>query len=308
VALAIVLLVSAGLLLRSLSNLFAISPGFDASNLLTMQVQTSGRRFDNPATQRFFAQALENVRRAPGVTRAAFTSQLPLSGDLDEYGVHFEASPARPAETHPGFRYAVSPGYIETMGIALRRGRFFDQHDSVGAPLVALISESLARRRFADADPLGQRLRIGPPEGPPYTVVGVVDNVKQLSLAARELDAVYIPASQWSWTDRVMWLVVRGRGDAGRVRDGRCPGRARKMHWYEKPRQCDTGHDKRLVGDSESGRGRGQARQESRRDYRLNQDGKKEAQSYPAAQPHRYGRTPQGLRPRVGIAPHTPQR
>ena len=94
VALALVLLVSAGLLLRSLQRLFAISPGFDASHLLTMQVQTvrppvrRSRRSD-----RFFAQALEAVRRVPGVSAAAFTSQLPLSGDSAEYGVLFESRP-----------------------------------------------------------------------------------------------------------------------------------------------------------------------------------------------------------------------
>src|SRR5262249_30981971 len=82
VALTLVLLVCAGLLLRSLQRLFAVDPGFDASHLLTMQVQTSGRRFDKDATYRFFAQALEAVRQIPGVTAAAFTSQLPLSGDL----------------------------------------------------------------------------------------------------------------------------------------------------------------------------------------------------------------------------------
>jgi predicted permease len=99
VALALVLLVSSGLLLRSLQRLFSISPGFDSSHLLTMQVQTSGRRFDNDdTTNRFFTQALEAVRSVPGVTAAAFTSQLPLSGDLDEYGVHFEPSPGGPPE------------------------------------------------------------------------------------------------------------------------------------------------------------------------------------------------------------------
>ncbi|MGH8629943.1 MAG: ABC transporter permease, partial [Burkholderiales bacterium] len=93
IALALLLLVSAGLLLRSMERLFAVAPGFDGSHLLTMQVQTSGRRFDDSTTHRFFAEALEAVRGVPGVSAAAFTSQLPLSGDLDEYGVHFEPGP-----------------------------------------------------------------------------------------------------------------------------------------------------------------------------------------------------------------------
>ena len=94
VALALVLLVSSGLLLRSLERLFAVPVGFDASRLLTMQVQTSGHRFDDDAaTYRFFEQALEAVRRVPGVTAAALTSQLPLSGDLDEYGAQLRVEP-----------------------------------------------------------------------------------------------------------------------------------------------------------------------------------------------------------------------
>jgi putative ABC transport system permease protein len=92
VALALVLLIGAGLLLRSLQRLFAVDVGFDASHLLTMQVQASGHQFDDEAaTHRFFEQALEAVRQVPGVTAAAFTSQLPLSGDQDQYGVHFES-------------------------------------------------------------------------------------------------------------------------------------------------------------------------------------------------------------------------
>lgn len=215
VALALVLLVSSGLLLRSLGRLFAVAMGFDSSHVLTMQVPASGRRFEREGeTVRFFTRALAAVRNVPGVTAAAFTSQLPLSGDLDEYGVHFEATPARPAESYSSFRYAVSPGYIEAMRIPLRRGRSFDENDRAGSPLVALISESLASLRFPHADPIGQRLRIGPMDGPPYTIVGVVADVKQMSLALSRSEAVYIPASQWPFEDSVMSFVVRTRGDA----------------------------------------------------------------------------------------------
>jgi hypothetical protein len=126
VSLALVLLVSAGLLLRSMERLFAIDPGFATSQLLTMQVQASGRRFDDEKTHHFFAQSLEAVRQLPGVAAAAFTSQLPFSGDLDDgYGVHFESSPTGNPEADSGaLRYAVSPGYLEAMAIPLRRGRF----------------------------------------------------------------------------------------------------------------------------------------------------------------------------------------
>ncbi|HEV8211365.1 MAG TPA: ABC transporter permease [Vicinamibacterales bacterium] len=212
VAIALVLLVSSGLLLRSLERLFAVPAGFDAAELLTMQV-TVGHRFEsNDATHRFFDAALEAVRRVPGVASAGFTSQLPLSGDRDEYGAQFEAGPSRPAATFSSFRYAVSPDYIETVRVPLRSGRLFDPHDGPGSPLVALISESLAMNRFEGDDPIGQRVTIGP--AGPYTIVGVVGDVKQMSLALNDSDAVYTPAAQWRFADRVRSLVVRARGNA----------------------------------------------------------------------------------------------
>ena len=164
---------------------------------------------------RFFAQSLEAVRNVPGVTTAALTSQLPLSGDVDLYGVHFDPPPPDdPGEVQGTFRYSVSPGYIETMRIPLRRGRLFDERDREGAPRVALISESMASRRLPGRDAIGQRLRIGPTDGPLYTVVGVVGDVKQMSLALNESEAVYTTEAQWRFADAAMSLVVRTHGDA----------------------------------------------------------------------------------------------
>jgi predicted permease len=212
VALAFVLLAEAGLLMRSLQRLFAISPGFDTERLLTMQVSVSGRRFGDDATRRFFAEALQAARSTPGVTAAAFTSQLPLSGELDEYGASFEDDD--PTVGYSSFRYTVSPGYFEIMGIPLRRGRLLDSRDVAGAPLVALISESLAQRKFHGQDPIDRRVRLGPPGGPLHTIVGVVGDVKQASLAASHADAFYTTPEQWRFADNAMSLVVRARGDA----------------------------------------------------------------------------------------------
>jgi len=216
ISLALVLLVIAGLMLRSLQRLFAIDPGFDSSQVITMQVQESGHRyFADDARARFFEQALDKVRHVPGVAAAAFTSQLPVSGDYDVYGMEFEAYPNH---EEAAFRYAVSPGYFEAMRIPLRSGRLFDEHDRAGAPVAVLISESLAKRKFRDRKPLGQRVRIGPDMGhadkPWATIVGVVDDVKQLSLAINQPEAFYTTNVQWAWVDEAQSLVVRTRGDA----------------------------------------------------------------------------------------------
>jgi putative ABC transport system permease protein len=214
ISLALVLLVSSGLLWRSLERLFAVRMGFDSTDLLTLQVQTSGSLKDPATMLRFFVQSLEAVRNVPGVTAAALTSQLPLSGDVDLYGVHFDPSvPDDPGEVQGTFRYSVSPGYIETMRIPLLRGRLFDERDREGAPRVALISESTARRRLPGRDAIGQRLRIGPTDGPLYTVVGVVGDVKQMSLALDESGAVYTTEAQWRFADAAMSLVIRAHGN-----------------------------------------------------------------------------------------------
>jgi len=212
VAIALVLLVSSGLLLRSVERLFAVDVGFDASNVLTMQIQATGHRFDSTAAlNQFFEQALDRVKQVPGVTSAALTSQLPLSGDADVYGVQFEpAVPNDPGEQRGTFRYAVTPDYFRTVGIPLRRGRLLDDRDRAGTPLVALVSESMARRRLPGVDPIGKQLRIG--AAGPYTVVGVVGDVRQESLALGEAGAVYMSATQWQFRDNPMSLVVRTRG------------------------------------------------------------------------------------------------
>jgi putative ABC transport system permease protein len=215
VALALVLLVTAGLVLRSLETLFAIDPGFDASHLLTMQVQKYGHQFDTDgARARFLTQALEAVRNVGGVTSAAFTSQLPLSGDFDVYGVEFES---HSGTSEGALRYTVSPGYFETARIPLLRGRLLDERDNAQTPGVVVISESLAKRKFPHQNPIGQRVRLGPnakhAELPWDTIVGVVSDVKQASLAVSQSDAFYVPTTQWPWVDDAQSLVVRTHGD-----------------------------------------------------------------------------------------------
>jgi putative ABC transport system permease protein len=223
VALALVLLVGAGLLLHSMRRLLAVDPGFDPSQLLTLQVQTSGHQFDNlpsapgagdSVRRRFFRQALDTVRRVPGVKQAAFTSLLPLSDDpswVSTYGAHFEGED--PASGYNVSRYAVSPEYCQTMGIPLISGRFLDERDTASAPQAALISQSLARAEFHGKDPIGKRLHVGPTDRPWYVIVGVVGDVKQDSLAIDQPNAVYLSTEQTWFADDALSFVVRTRGD-----------------------------------------------------------------------------------------------
>jgi len=216
VAFALVLLAGASLLFRSLQQLFAVAPGFDDRGVLTLQVQIAGPRYRDPeSTHRFFREALEAVTRVPGVATAALTTQLPLSGDSDVYGLRFESASSEPGSADgAAFRYAVSADYFQTMNIPLRSGRSLSDQDRSGAMPAVLINESLARRRFRDVDPLGQRLHIGPTDRPWFTVVGVVGDVRQLSLETDQFDAVYVTAEQWHFPDLARWFVIKSRGDA----------------------------------------------------------------------------------------------
>jgi len=223
ISLAFVLLVSASLLLRSMQRLLAVDPGFRPSHVLTMQVVTSGHQFDevpaNPSgadrRRRFFDEALEAVRHVPGVESASFTSLLPLSDDspvAGQYGAQFEDQKSQSG--YNVFRYAVSPGYCQTMAIPLISGRFLGEQDSQGAPQAALISESLARRHFGNRNPVGSRLHVGPRDRPWYTVVGVVGDVKQTSLSIDQEDAVYLSTRQTWFADDALSFVIRARGNA----------------------------------------------------------------------------------------------
>ncbi|HLY43101.1 MAG TPA: ABC transporter permease [Terracidiphilus sp.] len=225
VALALVLLVGTGLLLRSMRCLLQVDPGFEPDHLLTLQVQTSGHQFDElptapgageAARRRFFEQALDAVRRVPGVRDAAFTSVLPLSDDppaISMYGARFENDPPDGGRTV--FRYAVSPEYCQTMKIPLRSGRFLDERDTDSAPQSALISESLARSQFPHENAIGKRLHIGRPDRPWYTVVGVVGDIKQTSLAINDPAAVYLSTRQTWFADQTLSFVIRSSADPG---------------------------------------------------------------------------------------------
>jgi len=183
-------------------------------------VEAASHLHDGDSTRfRFFAQTLDAVERVPGVTAAAFTSQLPLSGDFDKYGVQLASAPSDdPNADYGAFRYMVTPAYFAVMRIPLRRGRLLTDFDRAGTVEAVLINESFARRAFPGQDPIGQRVRVGPEAGrtdrPWDVIVGVVGDVKQASLAIGDENDFYVASGQWAWVDNVQSLVVRTQGSA----------------------------------------------------------------------------------------------
>lgn len=212
VAVAIMLLLGAGLVLRSTHRLLTVPPGFESEHLLVMRVHGSGLDAGDAETHRFFDGSLGQVQNAPGVLSAALTSQLPLSGESELYGVT-RADTDRPEEpVGAAYRYAVSPGYFETMDIRRVRGRTLASLDDAQSAPVAVVSETLADRLFPGGGALGRRIHVGPVTDEPFTVVGVVSDVKQSTLGHDQRDAVYIPSHQWHWADPVRWVVARTDG------------------------------------------------------------------------------------------------
>jgi len=212
-----VLLIGTGLLVRSVERLLAVDAGFDPRGLLTAEISVSGAAYkEDPAFVRFYEHVLTGVRTIPGVLGAALVSQLPLGGNIDRYGMHIEDRPSdNPANDPDALRYAVSSDYFRVMGIPLRHGRLFDEHDREGALAVVVINETFARRVWGGVDPLGRRIRMGEDDSPLRTVVGLVGDVRHAGLDAPPEMQIYLPQAQW--VDSDMILVFRAVGDPGHL-------------------------------------------------------------------------------------------
>ncbi len=212
VALAAVLLIGAGLLIRSFWNLQHVDPGFRQENLIAASLSLASPRYagDGQATA-FYRQLVERAAALPGVEAAAVTAALPFSNDY-VLGFRFQERPEpAPGEWPATNYYAVSPDYFTAMGIPLRRGRLFTAQDRQGAPRVAIINEAMARRMFPGEDPIGQHIHVT--NGPLVfrEIVGVVGDVKQYELDADAPMQTYEPYLQQEF--RRMSLVVRTATD-----------------------------------------------------------------------------------------------
>lgn len=209
VALALALLIGAGLLVRSFAQLLSVKPGFEPHNLLTMMVPTTGDKYEEGEPVRaFYREVINRVKALPGVENVAIVSNLPFGGNGDRSGFHMEQKPlANPGEAPSAERYGISPDYLQTMGIAVLRGRGFNDQDSANAPPTALISETAARRFWPNEDPIGVRIRLGGTDSPLRTIVGIVGDVSHQGLDDQPDMQVYVPHNQW--TDSYMQLVIR---------------------------------------------------------------------------------------------------
>jgi putative ABC transport system permease protein len=209
VALAVVLLVGAGLLIRSFAKLLDIDPGYRAENRLTARISLPPRYRDNSQRVDFYERLLQRLAALPGVDAVGATSHLPLTGY--NMGSTLRVEGRSPQEGERGISVPVArvnPDYFRTMGIGLRAGRIFNDGDTQGAPSVALLSETLARRLFPNEDPLGKRLSLA---GSGTTVIGVVSDIRYTGLNGEIEQGVYLSYRQLPRPG--MALVLRGTMD-----------------------------------------------------------------------------------------------
>jgi putative ABC transport system permease protein len=211
VALALVLLVGAGLMTRSFTKLLQVSPGFEAGNLVAARVLLPTTKYrDRANLVRFYDGVIERLRRAPGVNAASAVSALPLQDVGAASALPFSVEGQQPPKTEDPLADVriVAPGYFETMKIQLLEGRFLDDRDAEQGPRTSLINETMRRRYFPDRSPLGQI--IVNPHGK-SEVVGVVADVRNQGLDREAKKQVYLPMRQSPTAG--MALVARTAGD-----------------------------------------------------------------------------------------------
>jgi len=212
VALALMLLVGAGLMTRSFAQLMQVSPGFEPRNLLAVQIYLPQAKYKTPVDRtRFFKDAIHRVAGLPGVESAAAVSALPMYPVGIDFALPFtiegKAAPANGEEPRADIRMA-TPRYFETMKMSLVRGRFIDERDLPGLPGAMVINETMARRYFQGEDPIGKVVRN--PHGK-AEVVGIVGDVKHYGLDSEPRAELFMPAYQQPLNG--MALIVRTAAD-----------------------------------------------------------------------------------------------
>jgi predicted permease len=217
-SLCVMLLVAAGLLIRSFAQLQRVPTGFSADRVLTMGVSLAGRKYpDTAKVQAAYRELWPRLARVPGVVAVGGISSIPLSNQMAWGPITVEGRAAPANERFINVDQRVAAGdYFRAMEIPLREGRLFNDQDTPEAPRVALVEERMARQLWPDGNVLGKRVRTGGIDAsntaPWITVVGVVGNVKQDTLETDSRMAIYMPQTQL--TPRAINIVVRSAGDA----------------------------------------------------------------------------------------------
>lgn len=213
VAMALVLLVGAGLVGRSFERLMGVDYGFRTEGVYTASLTVATERYRDRATRAaLYAESARRLANTPGVNAVGFTNIAPFSGGST--AIRFTVAGREPAN---GDEYlsanwrSVTPGYFSAIGIGLKKGRLIADSDDERSPRAVVITEAMARRVWPNADPLGQQITVGGNGAPAWTVVGVVGDIRDQLLQQEPEPMMYLSFQQVSWD--TMWMLVRGNGD-----------------------------------------------------------------------------------------------
>jgi putative ABC transport system permease protein len=223
VAIALVLLVGAGLMTKSFVRLLSVDPGYRVDHVLTVPVSLPAARYQEAGQViDFFRELTARVSALPGVTTAGAVAGIPLAAERGDLGINIEGRPVPPGATRPRADWqVVTPGYFRAIGMRMLRGRGIESADLATTPGVVVINEAMARRYWPGEDPIGKRFTLGGRAGPGLvTIVGVVADVRQASLAATAEPEMYLAHTQFRfWGSgsilRSLDLVVRTAGEPG---------------------------------------------------------------------------------------------
>jgi putative ABC transport system permease protein len=207
IALALILLIGTGLMLRSFLRLQQVDPGYKPDHLLTMEISLPEVRYLDPQKAVFFSQLLDRVRALPEVKSAGAIGHLPLGGQIESYDMAVQGRAALPNDYANPSCHVVMPGYFEAMRIPLIEGRYFDERDDARSPHTLIINDVVAHNVFPNENPIGKRLKMGF-NGFTGEIVGVVGHTSHLALDVAPVEEIYTPYLQAPYWNS-MTLTIR---------------------------------------------------------------------------------------------------
>jgi putative ABC transport system permease protein len=214
-AIAVILLVGAGLLIQSLWRLRQVSPGFESENLLTLVVGIPEVKYPTERQAQFYHELVARVQSLPGVRSAGAVIPLPLSGDLFRISFETEGRPVAKGDQPSADFFVIGNGYFKTLGVSMLQGRDFNERDNKQAPAVIIVNQAFARKFFPDEDPIGKRIKPGistDTDKPAMReIVGVVSDIRNRNLSSELRPGYFVPASQIPFNQ--MTIVVRTTND-----------------------------------------------------------------------------------------------
>jgi putative ABC transport system permease protein len=214
-AIAVILLVGAGLLIQSLWRLRQVSPGFESENLLTLVVGIPEVKYPTEKQAQFYRELVARVQSLPGVRSAGAVIPLPLSGDMFRISFETEGRPVAKGDQPSADFFAIGDGYFKTLGVSMLQGRDFNERDNKQAPAVIIVNQAFARKFFPNEDPIGKRIKPGistDTDKPAMReIVGVVSDVRNRNLSSELRPGYFLPAAQIPFNQ--MTMVVRTTND-----------------------------------------------------------------------------------------------